>query len=189
MRYLVVSDTHGNLNDLRNAVGRYGPIDGLVHLGDGVLDGLAVAQEFGIPFHGVRGNTDFNSDFPDTDTADLDGRTFLLLHGFQLEMNPYHPPSVQRETIAELAAMARKKKARGVFFGHTHQALLDLAGGVLVMNPGDQYRGASVPPTFALLETRNGETRISLYRKGAPDRWQIFSEAYVKEHAPDPFYP
>ncbi len=189
MRYLVVSDTHGNLQDLRDAIGRYGPFDGLVHLGDGVLDGFSIARECGIPFHGVRGNTDFGVDFPDMDVADLDGRPYLLLHGFQLEMNPYHPPAVWRKTLAELAKMAKRKKARGVFFGHTHQALLDLAGGMLVLNPGDQYRGASVPPSFAVLETRNGETRIALYRRGAPDRWHLFAEAYMKEKAPEPFYP
>jgi len=189
MRYLVVSDTHGNLQDLRNAVDRHGPFDGLIHLGDGVLDGCTVAEEFGIPFHGVRGNTDFGSDFPDMSVAELDGRPYLLLHGFQLEMNPYHPPAVWRETMAELARMAKKRKARGVFFGHTHQALLDMAGGLLIMNPGDQYQGASVPPSFAVLETRDGETWVSLYRKGGSDHWHIFAEAFLKEKAPEPLYP
>ncbi|PKN33742.1 MAG: hypothetical protein CVU61_11515 [Deltaproteobacteria bacterium HGW-Deltaproteobacteria-19] len=189
MRYFVVSDTHGNRQDLRNAIGRYGPFDGLIHLGDGVLDGRAIADEMGIPFHGIHGNEDYGSNYPDMEVADLDGRPFLLLHGFQLEMNPYHPPSVWRETLAELAKMAKKRKTRGVFFGHTHQALLDMVGDTLILNPGDQYRGAAIPPSFAVIETGNGETRIVLYRKGGPDHWHIFTEAYLKDKAPEPFYP
>lgn len=189
MRYLVVSDTHGNRHDLRNAVGLFGPFDGLIHLGDGVLDGRAIADESGIPFYGVRGNEDYGSNYPDMEVAELDGRPYLLLHGFQLDMNPYHPPSVWRETIDRLVKMAKKRKARGVLFGHTHQALLDIVGDTVVLNPGDQYLGAAIPASFAVIETVNGETRITLYRKGGRDRWHIFAEAYLKNKAAEPFYP
>ncbi|MGV8079696.1 MAG: metallophosphoesterase family protein [Syntrophales bacterium] len=189
MRYLVVSDTHGNRQDLRDAVGRYGPFDGLIHLGDGILDGRTIAEESGIPFYGVRGNEDYGSRAPDMEVLDLGGRPYLLLHGFQLDMNPYHPPSVWRETLAELAKMAEKRNARGVLFGHTHQALLELFGGTLLLNPGDQYLGAAIPSSFAVIETANGETRIALYRKGGPERWHIFTAAYFRDKAAEPFYP
>lgn len=159
MRYLVLSDTHGNIRDAAFLTEHWHrQIDGVWHLGDHARD-LAFlerqyAQSLSLAFSGVSGNCDFSGPFPSKRLFDLAGRRILMCHG-----HLYHVQS----GLSYLKQQAHDVGADVVLFGHTHVPLLMEEDGVLYLNPGSitSPRGAS-QRSFALLELDNGRAAASL---------------------------
>ena len=85
MRILILSDSHGNLKSMKQAVERTKP-DQIVHLGDYWRDGEALKNEFPLlPVAQVIGNCDLY-DFSAKGGKDqllltLDGHRVMLCHG------------------------------------------------------------------------------------------------------------
>lgn len=100
------ADTHGNKAGMRDAVNRMRPFTALYHLGDGVEDGATVAKEYGLAFHGVEGNVDHSRRFPAKLNLICDDWSFLLLHGYQMDINAYHPQEIWRKHLREMAQWA-----------------------------------------------------------------------------------
>ena len=171
MNILVVSDTHGNQRTMREAIFRQGSFDCLIHLGDGVQDGIAVAGELGIPFYGVCGNEDFNVAAPETLRLVLGSWTFFLMHGHQLDINAYQSGQVWESHLAAMADCARKKEAQVFLFGHTHRPLLKEVNGTVIVNPGDQYIGSTLPPSLAVMELTSDTLSIKILRQGREGDW------------------
>jgi putative phosphoesterase len=170
MNICVVSDTHGNQNYIKEAIARQGPFDCLIHLGDGVRDGIVAAGQLNIPFYGVCGNEDFGVTLPDTLRLVLDSWTFFLMHGQQMDISVYQSPQVWDGHLAALAALARKEKAQVLLFGHTHRPLLTQVDGAVIVNPGDQYIGSATPPSFAAMKLSPETLNIKiLLREQEPD--------------------
>ena len=176
MNILVVSDTHGNQGAMREAISRQGPFDCLIHLGDGVKDGIAVAGELDIPFHGVCGNEDFGVAAPETLRLVLGSWTFFLMHGHQLDVNAYQSHQVWEGHLAAMADLARKKEAQVYLFGHTHRPLLTEVNGTVIGNPGDQYIGSAMPPSFAFIELTPDTLNIKILRQEREGDWVTLFE-------------
>ena len=68
MKILIVSDTHGHERNLKKVIGRVGPVDEFIHLGDieGHEDYIEALVD--CPVHMVSGNNDFFSDLPREET-------------------------------------------------------------------------------------------------------------------------
>lgn len=58
-RIMIVSDTHRHLDNLKLALARELPIDGLIHCGDVEGQEKDIARLAGCPVYIVRGNNDF----------------------------------------------------------------------------------------------------------------------------------
>ena len=172
-RIAVFSDTHGHRNAMRSAVRNEGPFDVLFHLGDGVRDGMNISEEFEIPFYGVTGNEEYGMALPDRRLVASEGWSFLLFHGHQMEINPYHSEEEWDRHFRDMAGMAAREKASFVLFGHTHQAVLKCLDGIVLCNPGNQYRGSSTPPTFAALDLDGERMEIRLMEEAGEDRWSV----------------
>ncbi|MFC1822118.1 metallophosphoesterase family protein [Thermodesulfobacteriota bacterium] len=167
----VFSDTHGNQAELRDAIFSNGPFDMIIHVGDGVLDGEAAAKEFGIKFCAVAGNEDLGLGFPEKKALEINRWSFLLLHGHQTEINPYQPKAVWEQHIQELCRVAARANAQVLLFGHTHQPMLMRKDGIILCNPGDQHRGSSDAPTFALLKVKSDSLDLRVMKKEGEKKW------------------
>ena len=144
MRIVAFSDSHGNLDRLREGVLQaltIAPIDILVHCGDGARDVAAVEalvrdRNADARFYVVRGNCDMSAfDFPAQEVFEAYGIRCLATHG-----HLYH---VKTE-LETLLSTARARSAQIVFFGHTHHSFLQMPQGVYLINPGavaNQLRG------------------------------------------------
>jgi len=164
MNILVVSDTHGNQRDMREVISRQGPFDCLIHMGDGINDGIDVARESGSPFHGVCGNEDVGVTVPDTLHLVLDTWTFFLMHGHRMDINAYQSSQVWEGHLTAMADLARKEEAQVFLFGHTHCPLLTEVDGIVIGNPGDQYIGSTMPPSFAAVKLSLDTLNIRILR-------------------------
>ena len=139
MKILVLSDSHGTIANMEQAVERVSPRM-ICHLGDCWRDGERLHGHFPeIPLVQVPGNCDFRSQEAAERLLCLEDKRILLCHG--------HTYGVKQSLLA--AGYAAEEKKLDVFlFGHTHRPLVDLRGRTLFMNPGSI---GDFHPTYGLL--------------------------------------
>ena len=145
MNVLVVSDSHGKVDKLIQAVEQVHP-GYVLHLGDCQRDLEKLRQAFPmLPMEGVPGNCDYGSGDHPEQLIQLGGVRSLRLHG--------HTRSVMRAVWA-----ARECGAQVLLFGHTHRPLVDNDGALLVLNPG--AAGDPLHPTCGILTIENGRADV-----------------------------
>ena len=127
MKILVLSDSHGNVDNMARCVEMVQPRH-ILHLGDCIRDARQLQQQFPhIPMDMVPGNCDWGTEEPEERLLELRGVRILMMHG--------HTRHVKFGHLAVCYA-AREMGAQILLFGHTHQPLVDFDGELWVMNPG-----------------------------------------------------
>ncbi len=144
---LVLSDSHGNLNNMILAVKRMQP-DGIIHLGDCWADAEQLRKKFPrIPMEQVPGNCDGEHGFLER-VLEIEGRRVMICHG--------HTRNVKAGLfLLELAA--QEQNADVVLFGHTHRVFYDRHNGLTILNPGSiGAPGGGNPPSYGTLALDEG---------------------------------
>lgn len=127
MRILVVSDSHGNDGLLFRAHQQAGPVDAVIHTGDGEEDARFLEETLDIPVLRVAGNCDHGSPAPRELQVVLAGRRILIVHGDRYQV---------KSGLEQLMNHARQVNAEVILFGHTHLALAEQRDGIQLLNPG-----------------------------------------------------
>ncbi len=130
MKILVFSDSHGRTVDIYDAIEREKP-DGVIHLGDYTEDVRELRRAYAytsMPIYAVRGNNDFDRDFPMFIVMTLGGVEMYLTHG--------HRERVYGMSAGQLPYRAKENGCQLAMFGHTHRLFLEQIDGVMVFNPG-----------------------------------------------------
>ena len=111
MKILVLSDSHGAVSPMEQAVEQTSP-DLILHLGDCWRDGERLHDRFpSIPLEQVPGNCDFRPTEPAERLLELRGKRILLCHG--------HTYGVKQSLVT--AGFAAEEQQLDLFlFGHTH---------------------------------------------------------------------
>ena len=138
MRYIVLSDTHGNkagLNQLLNKVEH----DGVIFCGDGEGDFESLEKNI----HMVKGNCDFFSKLPSSVSIEICGHKLFITHG-----NMYGVKSGMGSLMNE----AEKEGANIVIFGHTHIPYIQQINNITYLNPGSFKKGISSKSSYATLD-------------------------------------
>ena len=149
MTVLVLSDSHGNVDNMIRAVERVQP-HRVLHLGDCQRDLAALQAQFpAIPMEGVPGNCDWGSCGQPERLMELGGVRIFMLHG--------HTRGVKSSPMAAMYA-AKEYGAQVLLFGHTHVPLVDNDGSLLTLNPG--AAGDRLRPTCGVLTIENGHADI-----------------------------
>lgn len=146
MKILVLSDSHGSMQYMCDAVEKEQP-DCIIHLGDHAKDAEELSVYYpNIPMSVVRGNCDPFSDQPETRLAVYDGVKILSCHG--------HTYGV-KSGLLRASYAAREVGADIFLFGHTHIPFCDRSdNGLILLNPGACGRGnAFGKPTYGIIET------------------------------------
>ncbi|NLD19014.1 MAG: metallophosphoesterase [Clostridiales bacterium] len=127
MKILVIGDTHGKLNKVRDIFPRLTNIDLIVHTGDFIGDGQKLEKEFGIPVVAVKGNCDGSYSSDDFETFDTEYGKMMVTHGHMENVN---------SNFTTLYYKALENKCVAVLFGHTHKALIHEEDDIYLVNPG-----------------------------------------------------
>jgi uncharacterized protein len=172
MRIAVFSDTHGNKEAMRHALQSEGPFHLLLHLGDGVADGMSVSDEAGIKFCGVQGNEDIMILPPEISFC-VGKWTLTAVHGHQMDINPYHSQLQWNQHFQYMVKWAKRRKSQLFLFGHSHCPALQEVDGVVICNPGDQYLGSTGAPTFAVIHVEDQRLKVQLMERFKNGRWRI----------------
>ncbi|MBP5270380.1 MAG: metallophosphoesterase family protein [Clostridia bacterium] len=127
MKYLLVSDTHGNRSRLEELLAA-GDYDGFIHLGDGIAEAEQTSGFYPEKiFIGVCGNCDFSAGEPVERVSRVRGVPVFICHGHKYGV---------KGGLVRLAAAAAARGCRAAFYGHTHAPCVKMKDGVLLVNPG-----------------------------------------------------
>ncbi len=146
MRILIVSDTHGKLEYLKEAIRRSRPFELLVHAGDIEGDEERVSELAGCAAIMVRGNNDFFSFLSAEREFMIGDLKVFLTHG-----TAYHVSTGPEWLIEE----ASSRGADIAIFGHTHRPVIESIRGMTILNPGSlSYpRQEGRRPSYLIMET------------------------------------
>ncbi len=163
MKILIISDSHGYHDLIRQAIGREAPIDMLIHAGDveGDLEQiLGNKREYEIRV--VAGNMDWSDKLEDELCFSVGSHVFYLTHG--------HRFGVHSGTY-RLTERARDLGADVAIYGHTHVPDYGTENEVMVINPGSiaKPRQKGWQKTYAVM-TINDAGKIDVKLKKLPKR-------------------
>ena len=130
MRIIVLSDTHQYYRNFETIVLRHPDADMFIHLGDGESEYQLLCRnmpEVADKFRYIKGNCDYGSEAPLTQTIDL---------------MPGHRVFATLEEGCDIA-----------LYGHTHVSQCTYENGIYVMNPGSAScpRDGN-PPSYGILD-------------------------------------
>lgn len=160
MKILILSDSHGNLQNMCSAVERERP-DRVFHLGDMISDAQRLSCTYpNLQIDAVVGNCDGWIKGDGTLLVEVEGIRFLLTHGHRYQV---------KSTLNHVVQAGKEACADVVCFGHTHQALCDeWPDRMLVVNPGT-VGGISYPASYAVAEAKDGAVTCCLR---SLERWE-----------------
>lgn len=152
IKVLVVSDSHGDVENMCRAVERERP-QMVLHLGDGWRDAELLMERYpDLPMEKVPGNCDYRVYEPAERLIMIGGKRVLLCHG--------HTQGVKTD-LGMLLRTALERDADVVLFGHTHKPFDDIRRGVVMLNPGSI--GNYARPTYGTLTFADGKCRTALH--------------------------
>ncbi len=139
MKFLLVSDNHGQVAPLKALVEKYPQQDFYLHAGDSELSPAQL-----VPYQVVAGNNDYYYDFPNYLIITKDNIRILLIHGHQV---------YSFDRVKKLVEQAKQLNCQIVCFGHTHRPFEQLIDDVLVLNPGSlRYNRDGTPISYMLVD-------------------------------------
>ncbi|CAM2743725.1 metallophosphoesterase [Hathewaya histolytica] len=151
MLIAVVSDSHGDNNAIKKALGKIKRADYLFHLGDNVKD----VDEFSKAFKGKIINVKGNCDFLDRDLTKKLNEKLVEVEGVRVFATHGHKYSV-KENLLRLRYKAMEVDADIVLFGHTHMPCIEYEDGIWFINPGSIALSRVKHNTLALIELLEG---------------------------------
>lgn len=188
MRLGIVSDIHGNIAGLREALAVMGPVDELLCLGDSVdrnrfsNEVVALLKDLGARI--ILGNHD-EAFLAEPGMACRDGvdrelvaflaaqpHRRLLTYGrkklLMIHSTPWEPRGAYIFPHNEKLALFAEAGADYVLYGHTHAHVVSRFGAVLVVNPGSAGEGRDSSDgrhlSCAVLDTAADEARMIHYK-------------------------
>ncbi|MBM7660630.1 putative phosphoesterase [Bacillus mesophilus] len=155
MKILIISDSHGlqeELGVIKEA--HRDDIDLMIHCGDSELP---FNHESLKGFVVVKGNCDFDNNFPNEVEQEVNGYKLLATHGHLFHV---------KNSLMTLSYRADEIGAQIVCFGHSHIAGSERIADKLFINPGSisMPRGRK-DPTYCILEVYKKELHVVFYNK------------------------
>ncbi|MHC5215133.1 metallophosphoesterase [Enterococcus sp. LJL128] len=155
MKYLVVSDNHGDRDILVQLVNRYkDEVDEMFHCGDSELEASDHLWDYFTAV--VKGNCDYGPGFPDTAVKNTGQDIIFMTHG--------HLSNV-RFGLNQLSLQAEEAGATIALFGHTHEIGCEMRQNCLFLNPGSIRlpRGPIQIQSYALIESTADNFEVQYY--------------------------
>lgn len=178
MRILVLSDSHGNVENMARCVELTQP-NAILHLGDWPAGRRGSAPALsGHPSAGRPGQLRLGRCGQPRGLTEYGGVRILLMHG--------HTRSVKASTLSAIYA-AKEMGAQILLFGHTHRPLVDYDGSLWVMNPGTIGRGN--PCTYGIITISGGQgglLHLSNIRRSQNVRLTALGAVFVSAEYPGP---
>lgn len=156
MDILVISDSHGIKEELVEVLAYYrDKVDYIVHCGDSEYDSRDTA--WGLVDVVVRGNTDFDIDYPRASILKTKKSNMFVTHGHLYDVNL---------SRSDLAREAKEQGCNIALYGHTHVLRVEEINGVVCINPGSLHhsRGRVLESTFAMLHIEDNMLTVKYYK-------------------------
>lgn len=153
---LIISDSHGQLENAKKAISNEGRLDIVIHLGDILGQDDELKRMCQCPVVIVKGNCDFYSDNQITEVFSVDVNKIFATHGHYYNVD---------YGIESLSYAAEEKGCNIAMYGHTHVPDISYRGNVTIVNPGSISRPRQLnrKPTYGVMMIdESGKTDISI---------------------------
>lgn len=170
MKILLLSDTHGQLDETRNVIGAYRNMDAYIHLGDVGFE-LKELHQFDV----VRGNHDHMDSLPYKMIKMFGKHRVACLHGnlFDNEVLVHMMDKAfdDKEDIMEacmnmlydlLSNYAKTLDCDVLLFGHTHHQVCTEVHGVTLINP-DSLCFGSPHSGYAIVDIQDEKIDVKFH--------------------------
>jgi len=151
---LVMSDTHGNRNAVKQLLDAYQKsIFAVIHLGDHSSD---IIKNSNVAFHVTSGNTDpFVLSYAER-VIDIAGKKIFITHGHKYDV---------KDGLDRLVYKAIELGVDACLFGHSHQPIVFKQDGILFLNPGSTTKPAmGSDKSYALMRiSSEGKIKAKLH--------------------------
>lgn len=127
MRILVISDSHGKNDDVKQVISQVGEIDMFIHLGDIERGPEYIRELAGCETHMIAGNNDYDIDLPASDSFMIGDKKVFITHGHRFYVGG---------GVEHLYQYAKENGYDIVMFGHTHVPYFERRDGITILNPG-----------------------------------------------------
>lgn len=144
MKIVVMSDTHGNMNRLKDVINKNKDVDMFLHLGDGAEEFFEIKKLYpSLSMNIVRGNCDFGYDnIPKYKTFDVCSHKIFASHGYKHNV---------KDGIENYVEFAKGNGADVILYGHTHKRFTKNQDNLYIMNPGSLSCPREGGPSYGIL--------------------------------------
>ncbi len=127
MRILVISDSHGKNDDVKQVIEQVGDIDMFIHLGDIERGPDYIRELANCETHMIAGNNDYDINLPATDSFMIGDKKVFITHGHRFYVG---------SGMDRLRQYGIDNGYDIVMFGHTHMPYLEQGEELTILNPG-----------------------------------------------------
>lgn len=144
-KIIIISDSHGDLDNVRKIMKKEKDADAVIHLGDLIGQDEQLKEICKCPIYKVKGNGDFLSDNPISDVIEIAGNRIFITHGHHYGVN---------YGLDKLYYAAQEMECNIAMYGHTHVPDNSVYGGMIIVNPGSVSlpRQMNHKPTYAVMK-------------------------------------
>lgn len=156
IKAVIISDSHGQLENVETVLKKEGRLDMVIHLGDIVGQDDELRRMCDCPVIVVKGNCDFYSENAKEEVFSLENNKIFATHGHFYGVD---------FGIENLSYAAEARECNIAMYGHTHVPDIGYRGSVTIVNPGSvsRPRQTNRKPTYGLLTIDNsGKTDITI---------------------------
>jgi len=155
IRILIISDSHGNLNNVMQVLKKEKNINIIFHLGDTIQDAISIMETFNdLELYYVAGNHDNIQMQPKEKFIELLGWKIFITHG--------HIYNVKR-SFDKIIAKSKELQTDITIFGHNHIQKCIRHNGIIYINPGSisEPRGNEAYEfSYSILELNKDEVIV-----------------------------
>lgn len=123
LKICLCSDNHGDIDSLNKIKNDNPACDYYIHCGDSCIP----VEELK-PFISVKGNNDYEFDYPKQRIVQIGGHKILVSHAHHYTFS-----------LNALSTLAKNNGCDVIFFGHTHEYLDEECNGIRLINPGSTF--------------------------------------------------
>lgn len=179
MYIIVTSDTHGELDKFINS---YNHIkdnlvnpDMIIHLGDYARDAQDLTRILNTDIISIKGNCDGGYGTHAHMVLPTEGGNLYLSHGHQENV---------KMTYQSIYYRAQEQGCCAALFGHTHRAIFQEAGSVMLLNPGSiSFPSDGSSGTLAILKTTAEGLDARILHYSEMDSWEAQLAGFINAGA------
>jgi len=161
MKIIVLSDTHVHGTMPEEVLGIVKDADIVVHAGDFITrqayDSLNAACKKLVAVHGNSDADDMKALLPETETFEVDGVKFGVVHSGRFGTDPMN-----------MRYLALEMGVRVLIFGHLHRPIIEQSD-VLLVCPGSPTQPRMSDPTMVFLEVTDGKVTGNIEKMKSGD--------------------
>lgn len=157
MNLVVLSDTHGIIEELVEILKIDDEIDKILHLGDFTKDAKMIQKLLGKEVISVKGNCDMGDNETPLELCIFEeGINILMVHGHKYGI---------KNNLNSLYYRGLELNADLILYGHSHVLAVDKVEDILMINPGSTSLPRSqIGKTYMKLKIKNGNIEYEILK-------------------------